>query len=86
MKLKDYREVTLCFLSLDDKKDLLTMFSTMSEEALRWGLPPYNEEWFQRLESRFENIIPLIAIYEERKSVLQPSTNTLMREGGVLVI
>ena len=65
-ELKDGREVTLRFLSLDDKDALLAMFSSMSDDALRWALPPYDEKWWTRVENGFANAIPMIAIHDER--------------------
>ena len=62
-KLKDGREVTLRFLVLEDKDGLLKMFSSMSDAALKWGLPPYKEDRISRWIENIENLIPLVAIF-----------------------
>ena len=65
-KLKDDREVTLRLLEISDRDKLLNLFSTMSEKALEWGMPPYSEVTIDRWLSNFERSIPLIAIYQNR--------------------
>lgn len=66
VRLKDNREVTLRPLGLDDGNRLLCMFSTMSEKALEWGLPPYTKETIDRWLSNYERLIPLVAFYQDR--------------------
>lgn len=65
-KLRNDREVTLRLLKIDDRDRLLDLFSTMSEKALEWGMPPYSEETIDRWLSNFERLIPLVTIYENR--------------------
>ena len=57
--------MTLRPLKLDDRDQLLHLFSTMSEKALEWGMPPYTKETIDRWMSNFERLIPLVAVYEE---------------------
>ena len=66
VQLKDGREVTLRLLVPDDKDGLLQMFSSMSDTALMWGMPPYSEERISRWISNIENLIPLVAVYENK--------------------
>ncbi len=66
VELKDRRLVTLRFLTLEDKEKILKMFSSMSDDTLRWSLPPYDEEWINRTLAIIENLIPLIAVHGER--------------------
>ncbi|MFX1562450.1 MAG: GNAT family N-acetyltransferase [Promethearchaeota archaeon] len=66
VKLKNGKMVTVRFLKRDDKDYLLEMFSSMSKEALKWGMPPYTKEVIERWMSNFENLIPLVAEYENR--------------------
>jgi L-phenylalanine/L-methionine N-acetyltransferase len=66
VRLKDDREITLRVLKLDDKNRLLDLFSTMSEKALEWGMPPYTKETIDRWLSNIEKLIPLVAVYEEQ--------------------
>jgi putative acetyltransferase len=64
--LKDKREVILRPLQIDDGDRLLHMFSTMSENALEWGMPPYTKEVVERWLSNIEKLISLVAIYQGR--------------------
>jgi putative acetyltransferase len=64
-KLKDGREVTLRLLVPDDKDGLVKMFSSMSDTALKWGLPPYTEKRISQWIANIENLISMIAIYEK---------------------
>jgi hypothetical protein len=61
VKLKDGREVTVKFLTPDDKERLSEMFASMSDEALQWGMPPYTREIMERWISNLPNLIPLVA-------------------------
>lgn len=65
-KLKDGREVVIRFLTLEDKEKLVEMFACMSEDALRWGMPPYTREVIERWMKSIENLIPLVAEYNNR--------------------
>ena len=62
VKLKDGREVTVRFLVLENK-ERLEMFSSMSDEALKWGMPPYTREVIERWINNLPNLIPLVAEY-----------------------
>ena len=66
VRLKDEREITLRLLELSDRDRLVHLFSTMSEKALEWGMPPYTKETIDRWLSNFERSIPLVAICEDR--------------------
>jgi len=66
VELKDGREVTLRLLKIDDRGRLLYLFSTMSDKALEWGMPPYTEETVDRWMSNIERLIPLIAVYQDQ--------------------
>ena len=66
VELKDGREVTLRLLEVSDADKLLHMFSTMSDDALEWGMPPYTEETINRWMSNIEKLIPLIAVFNEK--------------------
>ena len=50
----------------DDGARLLDMFSTMSDEALEWGMPPYTRETVDRWMSNLDRLMALIAVFEER--------------------
>jgi len=64
--LKDGRQVTLRFLSIDDKDKLFEMFSSMSEKALRWSMAPYTMESIERWINNLPNLIPLVAEQKAR--------------------
>jgi RimJ/RimL family protein N-acetyltransferase len=66
VELKDGREMTLRLLKLEDRDRLLHLFSTMSDKALEWGMPPYTEETIDRWISNIERLIPLIAVYQDQ--------------------
>jgi putative acetyltransferase len=66
IKLKDDREVNVRFLNAEDKERLFEMFASMSDEALKWGMPPYTREVIERWMSNLPNLIALIAEYNNR--------------------
>jgi len=66
VKLKNGREVTIRFLTVDDKDRLFQMFSSMSEKALAWSMAPYTIEIIQRWTDNIKNYIPLVAEYENK--------------------
>ena len=66
VKLKDGREVTVRLLTIDDKEKLVELFASISDEALRWGMPPYTREVIERWMNNLPNFIPLIAEIDSR--------------------
>ena len=64
--LKDGREITLRSLTVDDKERLLAMFTSMSEEALRWGMPPYTREKIERWFAAPQDMIGVAALQGDR--------------------
>ncbi len=66
VKLKDRRNVELRFLVPEDRGKVLQMFSSMSHAALRWSLPPYDEEWIDRKLAIIKRLIPLVAVHNNR--------------------
>ncbi|MHA2191353.1 MAG: N-acetyltransferase family protein [Candidatus Thorarchaeota archaeon] len=66
IKVKDGREVTLRLLLSDDKEQLLDMFTNMSEEALMWSNPPYDEDKINRWMSGVGTGLSLVAVFESR--------------------
>lgn len=64
VRLKDGREVTIRFLTIDDKERLLKMFSSMSKEALRWSMAPYTREVIERWMKNIQNLVPLVAEHD----------------------
>lgn len=66
IKLKDNREVTIKFLTVEDKERLFQLFSSMSDAALKWSMAPYSMEVIQRWISNLQNLISLTAEYKDR--------------------
>jgi putative acetyltransferase len=66
-KLKDGRIVKIRKFRISDKEKLIEMYESLSDEAVRWGLPPYNRE---RLEkgwlSNLQNLIAIVAFYKDK--------------------
>ncbi len=65
VRLKDNREIELRLLTADDRDRLLEFFSSLSDKALEWGMPPYTKERIDGWMSSLSRLIPLVAIDEE---------------------
>jgi len=65
VKLKNGRTVLIRKFQLEDKEKLIEMYESLSEDAVRWGLPPYTRE---RIEhnwlSNLQNLIAIVAVYD----------------------
>ena len=46
--LKDGRRVTIRIYKPGDKEGLVSMYAGLSQESLRWSMPPYNRERIDR--------------------------------------
>jgi RimJ/RimL family protein N-acetyltransferase len=66
VRLKDGREVAIRPLTAEDNEKIYEMFASMSEEALRWGMPPYTRERIERWMRNIENLIILGAEHDRR--------------------
>lgn len=65
VKLKDGRTVLIRKFQMNDKEKLIEMYASLSHEAVRWGMPPYNRERLERgWFSNFQNMIAIIALYK----------------------
>jgi len=64
--LKDGREVKIRLVAVEDKEQLLAMFSSMSESAVRWGMPPYTRDRIERWFAAFKDMIGLVALHSDR--------------------
>jgi len=64
--LKDGRRVLVRTFQLIDKKGLISFYASLSEDVLRWALPPYGPEriegWVRNLD---QNII-IVAVQQKR--------------------
>ena len=67
VKLKDGRIVKIRKFRISDKEKLIEMYESLSDDAVRWGMPPYNRE---RLEkgwlSNLQNLIAIVAFYKDK--------------------
>ncbi len=66
VRLKDSREIPLRLLTLDDRNSLVSFFTSLSDAATEYGMPPYTEDIIDRWMSNHDRLIPLVAVYEER--------------------
>jgi RimJ/RimL family protein N-acetyltransferase len=66
IKLKDGRTLLIREFQIEDKEKFIKMYESLSAEAVRWGMPPYNRE---RLEkgwlSNLQNLISIVAFYKD---------------------
>jgi len=64
--LKDNRSVLIQPLSADDKQRLLSFVNALSEEAILWGNPPYDEAKIDRWMSGVGKGLSLVAIDNDK--------------------
>lgn len=63
IRLKDGREVVVRRFTEGDKDGVAEMMASLSDEALRWGLPPYTRDRLERgWFSGMENVTALVAV------------------------
>lgn len=65
------------------------MYAGLSQESLRWAMPPYNRERIERMTSDPENKIILVALYNDRivgHMQIVVATNARFRGIGELFI
>lgn len=60
------REARVRLVAVEDEEQLLAMFSSMSESALRWGMPPYTRDRIERWFAAFQDMIGLVALHSDR--------------------
>ena len=64
---KDGRKVVIRNFKLEDKEKLFEFYESLSDEAVRWGMPPYTRDRLERgWLSNLQNLIPVVAIYYDR--------------------
>src|SRR2546426_8717626 len=64
--VKDGRSVRLATYRPEDKEALVSMYASMSSEAIKWGLPPYDRPRIERWTTDLTNNITLLARSEDR--------------------
>ena len=87
--LKDGRKVRLRTYKPSDKEGLVSMYAGLSQESLRWSMPPYNRERIERMTSDLENRIIVLGF--DRQNVvghlqISLATNARFRGTGDLFI
>lgn len=65
VRLRNGQTILIRRLLLKDRISLLKMYSSLSTEAIRWGMPPYDEAVIDRWLSNFRNLIGLVAINKD---------------------
>jgi hypothetical protein len=67
VKLKDDRLVIIKEFREEDKEKLIEMYESLSDEALRWAMPPYTRD---RLEkgwlSNLQSLISVVAFHHDK--------------------
>jgi len=66
VRLKDGRAVLIREFRMEDKEKLIEMYESLSNEAVRWGMPPYTKEVIERWLSNLQNLIVLVALYGDK--------------------
>lgn len=66
VKLKDGRTVRIREFRIGDKESFIEMYASLSSEALRWAMPPYTREVIERWLSNLQNIIAIVALYDNK--------------------
>lgn len=67
VKLKNGRAVQVREFQMEDKEKLIGMYESLSDEAVRWGMPPYNRERLERgWLSNLQNITAIVAFYNDK--------------------
>jgi RimJ/RimL family protein N-acetyltransferase len=87
--LKDGRRVRLRTYKPSDKEALVSMYAGLSQETLRWSMPPYNRERIERWTSDLENNIIFLALDAQRivgHLQISLATNARFRGTGNLFI
>jgi len=66
VKLKNGKTVVIQLFRLEYKEKLVEMYASLSDEAVRWGMPPYTREKLERWFINMQNLISLVAFYNHR--------------------
>ena len=64
--MKNGRALRLGIYRPEDKEALVSMYASMSPEAIKWGLPPYDRARIERWTTDLTNNVTLIARSDER--------------------
>jgi RimJ/RimL family protein N-acetyltransferase len=64
--LKNGKAIKLALYRPEHKEALIAMYASMSPEAIKWGLPPYDRARIERWTSDLANSITVLARLDER--------------------
>ncbi len=64
--MKNGRQVKIRRYDPSDMEALVSMYSRLSGETLRWSMPPYNRQRIERWTSNLQNSIVLVALDGEK--------------------
>lgn len=64
--LRDGSKVLVSMYKAEDFEGVVEMFASLSDEALRWGMPPYTGEVIGRWTQDLENSIILVAHFQNK--------------------
>ncbi len=87
--LKDGRSVKIRSYKPSDKDGLVSMYAGLSQESLRWSMPPYNRERIERMTSDLENKIIVLGLDGQRvvgHLQISVATNARFRGTGELFV
>lgn len=67
VSLKDSRTVLIREFRIEDKEKLIEMYESLSEDAVRWGMPPYTRERIERgWLSNLQNLTIIVAFHKDK--------------------
>jgi diamine N-acetyltransferase len=82
--LKDGRKVVIRGYTPNDIENLVSMYADLSEETLRWSLPPYDRQKIDRWTTDLENKIIILALSGDKVvGHLQITCNPVDRLKGI---
>ena len=88
--LKNGRTVLIRRFQEEDKERLFQMYESLSDEAVRWGMPPYARERIERgWLSGLQNMIAFVALQDGRivgHAQIMKSIHPRRKGSGDLVI
>jgi RimJ/RimL family protein N-acetyltransferase len=67
VRLKNGESVVVRGFRLEDKEKLVAMYESLSDEAVRWGMPPYTRDRLERgWFSNLQNLMSIVAFCGDR--------------------
>ncbi|HVO36818.1 MAG TPA: GNAT family N-acetyltransferase [Candidatus Acidoferrum sp.] len=67
VRLKNGESVVVREFHLEDKEKLIELYESLSDEAVRWGMPPYTRDRLERgWFSNLQNLMPIVAFHGDR--------------------